>query len=161
MKPSPLASVAALLLVGCASSQPPVAVAGPDPPAITPPFGEANAGCPLGVPNTRLVVADTKEGVALTFTTWTRVDELRRRVRDAAALHGPRAHLGLGHAGRHDLGQGHGLRLTDMPVGRATVEDVDLGARLRLEPRDGLQVDELREQVRVRIAEIRASRACE
>jgi len=115
----------------------------------------------LGVPDTKVQITDTKEGVALTFTTWNRVDELRRRVRDAAAMHGPHAHMGLGHSGQHELGQGHGLRLADMPVGRAEVDDVDLGARLRLDAVDGLRVADLRSRIRTRIDDIRLGHPCD
>jgi hypothetical protein len=132
-----------------------------DPVAIVPRPDDRHAGCLLGVPHTRVQITDTKEGVALTFTTWNRIDELRHRVRDAAAMHGPHTHIGLGHAGQHELGQGHGLRLADMPVGRATVDDVELGARLQLDAIDGLRVADLRSQIRTRIDDIRLGHPCD
>jgi hypothetical protein len=148
-----------VLVLGCAAPHHGAPAA--DPPSITPPPDDLHAGCPLGIPDTRVQISDTKEGVALTFTTCNRIDELRYRIRDAAAMHGPRAHLGLAHDGRHDLGQGHGLRLWSMPVGHASVQDVDLSARLSLDANSPLQVDELRSRLRDRIGEIRLARACE
>jgi hypothetical protein len=157
MKCCVASAVCLVLLGGCVRQSDPPG----DPVAIVPRPDDRHAGCPLGVPDTKVEIADTKEGVLLTFTTWNRIDELRRRVRDAAAMHGPQAHLGLGHAGQHGLGQGHGLRLTDMPVGRAAVEDVELGARLRLDAVDGARVGELRSLIRTRIDDIRLGHACE
>ena len=157
---APLAVALTMLgCIGCTGTQ----ARGPatDYAVITPPPDDLRAGCPLGVPDTRVQITDTRQGVVLTFTTWNRIDELRHRVRDSAAMRGPRAHLGLGHAGRHDLGQGHGLRLADMPVGRASVEDVELGARLRLDAPSALQVERLQSQIRNRIEEIRLAHPCD
>ncbi len=132
-----------------------------DPVSTVPRPDDQHSGCVLGVPDTRVQIADTKKGVVLTFSTWDRIDELRHRVRDVAAMHGTHAHRGLGHAGRHGLGQGHGLRLMDMPVGHAAVEDVELGARLRLDAVDDLRVLDLRSQIRARVDEIRLERPCD
>ena len=174
----------ALVVLGCASTRPappsatpPVSVAfasdstavtapqadppAADPPAITPPIDDSRSGCPLGVPETRVQISDTPEGVALTFTTWNRVDELRRRVRDVALMHGPRAHRGLGHAGRHDMGQGHGLWLWTMPVGHVAAQDVERGARLSVDALNPVRLEELRGMIRDRMAQIRLARACE
>jgi len=156
-----LGSALVVLLAGCAASPPKALPTAPVAFAIVPHEDPGAAGCPLGMPNTRVQVADTPGGVALTFTTPSKVGELRLRVRNAAALHGPGAHGGVGHEGRHDGDQGHGLKLTQMPVGYAAVEDVDGGARLALDAVDPTQLDDLRGRIRARLDEIRLTHVCD
>jgi hypothetical protein len=109
--------------------------------------------CPLGVPDARIDVEDVPDGVDAVFTTSSvHVNDLRHRVRDQAAIHGPDAHLGTGHGGVHGTGQGHGMRLWDMPAREASVVEVDTGARLHVVASDGAHVAELRARVRERVA---------
>jgi hypothetical protein len=97
-------------------------------------------GCPLGVPGTLATIAETEDGVAMTFlTTFNRVDELRERARHAAALHGPSAKIGLGHEGAHGQGGQHGLQAMQLPPSRVAEMDVEAGARLTLVPVDGAE----------------------
>jgi hypothetical protein len=116
-----------------------------------------SAACPLAVEGAHIDVAETQDGVILTITARAdRVDELRRRVRDAAALHGIGAHEGLGHYGRHLGHQRHGLELTRLPPVETAVEDVEHGARLRLVAIVPSQVDAVREQVREKVERVNA-----
>jgi hypothetical protein len=109
--------------------------------------------CPLGVPETRIDVEDTPDGVDAVFkTSAANVGELRHRVRDQAAIHGPEAHQGAGHGGVHGTGQGHGLRLWDMPVKEATANETEDGSRLHVIASDAAHVADLRARVRERIA---------
>jgi hypothetical protein len=129
----------------------------PTTPVPTSAPSEEPSGCPLGVEDAQIKVLDTPSGVDLTLTAPAdRVDELRRRARDAAALHGPGAHEGLGHEGVHMGAQRHGLRLTEMPPMDASVEDVQGGAILHLYAKVAAQRDELREKVHGRVDEIMA-----
>jgi len=109
--------------------------------------------CPLGVPETRIDVEDTSDGVDAVFeTSAEHVNELRRRVRDQAAIHGPDAHLGTGHGGVHGTSHAHGLRLWDMPAREASSVDIEAGARLHVVASDPAHVAELRARVRERVA---------
>ncbi|HVY46829.1 MAG TPA: hypothetical protein VHB21_13170 [Minicystis sp.] len=109
----------------------------------------AEEPCPLGVEGAKIAVEDVDGGVDVTITSSPdRVAELRRRVRDAAKLHGPGAHEGMGHDGEHLGHQRHGLRLTSLPPVTTSVEDVDGGARLRLAALVPDEVDRLRERIR-------------
>ncbi len=94
-------------------------------------------GCPLGVSGALATVDDTADGVGITFLVASdRLDELRIRARHAAAMHGPDAHLGPGHAGEHGTGGQHGLQAMQLPPSRATTNDVEAGARILLVPVD-------------------------
>lgn len=109
--------------------------------------------CPLGVPETRVDVEDMPDGVDVVFKTGAaHVKELRERVRDQAAIHGPEAHAGSGHGGVHGTGQGHGMRLWDMPAKGANAVDLEGGARLHVVATDDAHVAELRTRVRERVA---------
>ena len=109
--------------------------------------------CPLGVPETRVEVVDTPEGADAIFTTTSgHVAELRRRVRDQAAMHGPDTHMGLGHGGVHGTSHNHGMRVWDMPAQGASAVDLDAGARLHVVASDAAHVAELQARVRERVA---------
>jgi hypothetical protein len=97
--------------------------------------------CPMRVRGTRVVAAPTAGGAALTFTTEGDVRELRARVREMAARHD--RVMASGHRG---TGVMHGQ--IGMPPARATVVDVEGGARLVFTPTDGAQADELRAAAR-------------
>ena len=115
--------------------------------------------CPLGVPGTRIRVLDTPAGVDLLMTTSNAAaaGELRRRIKEQTARHGPDHREGLGHDGRHGSKHGHGLRLWAMPK-TATIEVVEesLGARVILVPEDPTQLQELRDAVIHRVAKLEA-----
>lgn len=151
LSPALAVSVAVLALACSRTSGPaPEEPRGIEPLVSAPPEGP----CPLGAPGTEATVTQPEGAIDVTFTTKGNVDELRRRVSEAAAMYGPGAHKGEGHAGEHGAGQRHGLRLWQMPAARATVEIVDGGARLHLMPEDVAKLAELREALRVRVAEL-------
>jgi len=70
---------------------------------------ENGAGCPLGIRDAKVEVADVPGGVDVTFTSDSSagVDEIRVRVRDTAMMHGPGSDAGLGHDGEHRQQHGH------------------------------------------------------
>lgn len=106
--------------------------------------------CALGVDGAEVVVEDTPQGVALTFTTSPeKLDELRERGRHAANMYGPRK-LGEGHEGRHASGGHHGLMPMQMPPAFALAEDVEGGVRVRLVPVDDNDLALLRARARER-----------
>ncbi len=134
------------------------ACASDPPPASSVPPAPIGSRCALGVSGAHVDVADSHGGVDLTFTTGDSVENLRARAREAAKMHGRGAHAGLGHAGRHGLGDGrgesHGLRLWSMPPAYAQVHDIDNGALLTLVAVDPARRDELRTKVRERVSEL-------
>lgn len=102
--------------------------------------------CPLGVPETRVRVADTRDGVDLLFeTSPQRVDDVRRRLNEEVA-------------NRADA-QDDGLRLRSLGEIRASSSPTSSGARLSLAPTDAARRDELRKRVIERVAELEA-RGC-
>jgi hypothetical protein len=152
-----------LLAAGCAGSRSDqratAGTAGAARPATRP--GQEMQGmarmCPMEVPDTKVSAADTSQGEALTFTTGSgQVDELRRRVRALTDMHGQH-HAAMG-AGAAGAGQGgspgqasadaHAGHLMP-PPSRASVEDVDQGARVSIVPEDPAKVDQLRAAVRM------------
>jgi hypothetical protein len=119
--------------------------------------GAEPTSCPLGIPGTSIGVVDIDGGVAVTLSSPHHADEVRIRLRDTAFVHGPGEHAGLGHAGRHGRGDGHGLRLYEAPPAKATVEDRVDGAELRLVALDPARADELRAKLHERARAIDAS----
>jgi hypothetical protein len=131
------------------------------------PMASQRANCPIGAEGVEVAADDTDTGVALTFTTPSGdVDDLRRRVRHMAQMyemheggrgmmwrhmhsgggpgpgpHGPGMGMGPGMGGMHGRGP--------LPPVEATVEEVDRGARIILQPKDSAQLDALRERVRM------------
>ena len=124
---------AAWLAVGCARQ-------------LTPTLTQAEVvrGCALGVPGSNVVAVDTPGGIALTFTSPDKPLEMRERANDAAAQHGPGAHMGRGHEGRHGEGADHGLKMIQGPNARTAAEDVEGGARIRFVAVDPGETDALR-----------------
>jgi hypothetical protein len=113
--------------------------------------------CPLGVPSTRVRIADTDGGVDLVFsTTLSGVETLRSRVRDQAMANGPNRHVGAGHDGRHGGYHDHGLQLWSMGQLATTVEDTPNGARLAIAPLDPRRRTEVRTLVIERVAHLEA-----
>jgi hypothetical protein len=105
--------------------------------------------CPLGVDGAEVVVEDTPQGVALTFTSSEKTNELRTRARHAANMYGPRK-AGEGHDGRHASGGHHGLMPMQMPPAYALAEDVEDGIKIRLFPVDDADLAALRARARER-----------
>lgn len=108
--------------------------------------------CPMAVADVSVDVADTKDGVALTFTTREGdVADLRGRVQQMATMY--EVHRGRGRMMWHPMGQGRGrgqgMQARGMlPAVAANVIEIENGARLELTPRDPAQLDLLREHMR-------------
>ena len=132
---------------GCAANQPPFH-------AGLPPLETDSTTCQLGDPGVRVRVEDVEDAVDVTVTTIRDVDDLRHRVRDAAAMYGPGAHRGLGHHGKHGNGGHHGLRLAELrPTIKAVEIDVPSGAKIHVTPIESAKLDEVRAEVRARAAQ--------
>ena len=136
-----LALVLVTLVGACTTGQTPA-------PTLT--QGEAPRGCALGVPGASVVASDTPEGIALSFTSKDKPEEMRERANDAAAQHGPGQRVGRGHEGRHGSGGDHGLQLMQVPAARSAAEDIENGARIRFVPADPAEKDLLRVTLRER-----------
>ena len=150
MKTLSLIVMVALVTVACTEAQ-------PAPVTATSMKTAAPAACPLGVPGARVAYEDTEHGGRLTLTASpAQVDDLRRRARDAAALHGP-ARQGEGHEGRHAMGGEHGLRPMQLPPSRGEEQDLEGGARIDLTPYDAADLPVLRARLRDRAREMMAS----
>jgi hypothetical protein len=148
---SPVSGVLLVALGGCGPPQP-TSTGGV---SIAQAYSPTVKACVLGVADTRAEVVDTLDGSEVVFkTSPDNLVELRSRVFDQAAMHGPDAHAGAGHGGVHGAGQAHGLRLWDMPVLRARSIDVEGGARLQVAASDPAHLDELRKRVRERVAKL-------
>lgn len=133
--------------------------------------------CPVAVPGTRLAVADTADGEAVTFTTTPdRVGELRSRVHAMAEMHN-RHHMEGGAGEMHGQMHGGGMMGGGMgggsmhpsggmdasmmpPPSRAAVEDVDGGARLVVAPNDPADLDRLRSTVRMHAQHMQETGSC-
>ncbi|HSR52675.1 MAG TPA: hypothetical protein VLV83_17780, partial [Acidobacteriota bacterium] len=136
--------------------------------------------CPMMVDDVSVDVADTANGVALTFTTGSGdVGGLRSRVRHLAEMYGEHhgmgamqwhpmgghgQHLGMTgeerrHGGMHgEMHHGSGKEMSHgmMPAATATVEEVEDGARLLLVPADASDLDSLRQHVRMHCEKMKA-----
>ena len=117
---------------------------------LTPSLTQAEIprGCALGVAGSNVVAEDTPDGIALLFTSRDKPEEMRERANDAAAQHGPGAHMGRGHEGQHGQGADHGLQMIQGPAARAVAEDVEGGARLRFVATDPAETEALRAKLR-------------
>lgn len=121
------------------------------------------AGCPMAVRGTAVAVADTKNGVALTFTTDdSDVSDLRTRVQRMGEMYGMHGGQGAmmwhsmgGEGMGHGSGMGMGMEMEHMagsdpmPAARSSVTDTDNGARIELQPTEASQLDALRQHVRL------------
>jgi hypothetical protein len=119
--------------------------------------------CPMKVPGTTASVADTGDGVAISFTTPSTGDvaELRRRVRHMAEMH-DRPH-GMMRGGAMAVPKeatppprtsGMGMSRMKMVPSTAAAEDVEGGARIVLVPRDPAQLAELRQHARDHVGQM-------
>lgn len=130
-------------------------------PGPGPMMEQMSATCPMVVEGAKVEVADTATGVALTFTTDSEGDvaDLRERARQMAAMY--ESHGGRGGMMWHRMGRGMGRGMGagagrgmgagpghPMPAAKATVTEVDKGARVELVPTDAAQLDALREHMR-------------
>ncbi len=150
--------------------------------ATPPPAAGADAAmqmCPMAVPGTQVAASDVADGEVLTFTTGSGdVEELRRRVRAVAEMHNRHHATGTGPGHMHgDMGHdggmmgggmmggslmdgsqaagGHGMgRMMMPPPSRASVEDIEGGARIVMTPNDLADLDELRSTVRMHVQEM-------
>jgi hypothetical protein len=125
-------------------------------PAPTSTTAEPSLGCALGVAGASVVAEDTPDGIALSFTSKDKPDELRERVRDAAAQYGPGQGLGLGHSGRHGDGAEHGLKMMQAPAARSVATDIQGGATIRFVPVDPTFIAELRTKLHDRASVMNA-----
>ena len=142
MAPKTLAlALAALLAAACTTAQ-------TSTPSLT--QGEAPRGCALGVAGATVVAEDTPDGIALSFRSKDRPEEMRERANDAAAQHGPGQQLGRGHDGKHGDGADHGLQLMQAPPARSAAEDIEGGARVRFVAADVRDTEALRTKLRER-----------
>jgi len=142
MAPKTLAlALAALLAAACTTAQ-------TSTPTLT--QGEAPRGCALGVAGATVVAEDTPDGIALSFRSKNRPEEMRERAGDAAAQHGPGQRLGRGHDGKHGDGADHGLQLMQAPPARSVAEDIEGGARIRFVAADANETEALRVKLRER-----------
>jgi len=130
----------ALAAVGCTTAQ--------STPSLT--HAEAPRGCALGVPGSNVIAEDTAQGIALTFVSKDRAEEMRERANDAAAQHGPGQRVGRGHDGKHGHGGDHGLQMLQAPAAKAVAEDVEGGARVRFAAADPADKELLRTKLRDR-----------
>ncbi|WP_394842353.1 hypothetical protein LZC95_35425 [Pendulispora brunnea] len=105
---------------------------------------DLDTGCALGVPGAHLDVEETQGGLTFVFTSRARVEELRTRVRHAAAMYGPESRQGLGHDGGHGHGGQHGLQAMQLPPARVvSVVDLEGGAGFLLVPVDAADKETL------------------
>jgi len=109
-----VALLSALVVGGCSEAVPGHAPISPTTAVIEP--SSPTSSCALGVPGARVFFIETKPGARLLFTAEPyRLDELRRRVLHASAMHGPETRKGEGHNGHHGEGGRHGLQAFQMP----------------------------------------------
>lgn len=143
-----------VLGTGCAtggSGPAPVAPAAP-PVAIQ----QAHSNCPFGVEHTTVAIEDTPDGVALTFggSDPTAVADIRERIHDAAAQHGPGSGAGKGHDGRHGEGAGqHGLRSLQLPALATKADTIEGGVKLLVTPVEASDLEVVRKKLHERTAE--------
>ncbi|HSR54134.1 MAG TPA: hypothetical protein VLV83_25170 [Acidobacteriota bacterium] len=136
--------------------------------------------CPMMVEDVSVEVADTANGVALTFTTSSgEVSDLRSRVRHLAEMYGKHHEMGamqwhpMGGHGQHQHGatgeerhggmqgemhHGSGKEMSHgmMPAATASVEEVEDGTRLLLVPADPSDFDSLRQHARMHCEKMKA-----
>ncbi len=148
-------------------------------PAETAPTGMSAMSmqnCPMSVPGTQVAAADIPDGESITFTTSPdRAADLRARVHAMADMHN-RHHQGGGmeemHGGMQHGGMMGGGSMGSSSAGadqmammpppsRASVEDVEGGARIVVTPNDPADLDRLRSAVRMHAQHMRDGGQCE
>jgi hypothetical protein len=132
--------------------------------------------CPMLLPGTSVQAQDTKDGLAMTFTTTGDVAELRRRVHvmadhmNAHSSGGMSMHGGMmgtdagtgmmGGQGMMGGPGGQGMMGGMMPAMHAQVEDVDKGARLKMTPADPAKLKEMRDHMKQHAQMMNQSHGC-
>jgi hypothetical protein len=125
--------------------------------------------CPVLLPGTTVQAQDTKDGIAMTFTTTGEVAELRRRVRIMAEHMNARSSGTAGGMGMHGMmmGADGGMGMMGgsmmggtMPAMRAQVEDMDRGAQLKMTPVDAAKLTEMRDQMKRHAQMMNQSHGC-
>ena len=104
--------------------------------------------CPMKVPSADVAVADTKDGVALTFSAKSKenIADLRQRVQQMAKMHESMAGMsGMAGMPGMTMAQGHMTPFT------SKFEETSNGARLTLTPKDPAQLQNFRKQVAVHV----------
>ncbi len=141
----------ALVVFGCAACT----TGNAPPPSLS--QADVPIGCPLGVSGAVVSVVNVPNGIVLSFASRDKTDELRERVTDAAAQHGPGTGYGKGHDGVHGTGGEHGLMAYQMPPSRMLAERTEDGARLTIIPNVSSDLETLRAKVRERAAAMSAT----
>lgn len=109
--------------------------------------------CPMGVEGTAVAAEDIDGGVALAFTTPKGdVTELRARVHRMAEMH----QSGM----MHEHGAMDDHEMAKMAESKATVVDIDGGARLELTTADEAAVSDLRAHVRKHAEQMASAGTC-
>jgi hypothetical protein len=113
--------------------------------------------CPMLLPGTSVQAQDTKDGLAMNFTTTGDLAELRRRARamaDHMNAHASGASGGMGmHGAMTGADAGMGMMGGSMmggmmPAMHAQVEDVDHGACLKMTPADPQKLSDMRDHMK-------------
>jgi hypothetical protein len=108
--------------------------------------------CPLAVPGVQVESAEAEGGAAIVYKTSEQgqVDELRKRVRMMAEAHNQRAQQGVPAVGE----------VPALAPARASVEDVDGGAKMVLTAIDPADAASVREHVQQRVAVMQKTGGC-
>ena len=113
--------------------------------------------CPLGFKGARVSVRDTDAGADVHLVAYGDAQELRRRAHDAAEQYGAHAHKGLGHEGKHDDGEHHGLGLARLGIEVVTSEeDTEDGALIHVDAVATADRAKLRDALRARVEDARS-----
>jgi hypothetical protein len=155
------ALVLALAGTACAHADPAVTAPAANPAAASSATSAHPAGmCPMSVPETKVVAADTSTGESLTFTTTSdQVSVLREKVHAMSDMHnrhqasGDAARGGAGSMGGMMAGGAMGPGMAGMPMpppSRTAVEDLYDGARIIMTPVDPADLQRLQATVRTR-----------
>lgn len=146
-------ATALLALAACTEGPPPQSAAAAAMKTPPPP-----SACPFGVQGASIAYEEIPAGARLTLTAPPdKLEDLRQRTRDAAAMWGPGQRLGAGHDGKHGDGGHHGLKAMQMPPADGRARDVEQGARIDLTPQDPNDLAVLRTKVQARARELMAS----
>jgi hypothetical protein len=126
--------------------------------------------CPMLLPGTSVQAQDTKDGMAMTFTTTGDAAELRRRVHVMADHMNAHSSGGSGAMGMHGgmMGADAGMGMMGssmmgggmMPAMHAQVEDVDHGARLKMTPADPKKLSEMRDHMKQHAQMVNQTHGC-
>jgi hypothetical protein len=109
--------------------------------------------CPMLLPGTSVQAQDTKDGLAMTFTTTGDVAELRQRAHVMADHMNAHAGATGMHGGMMGADAGTGMMGGSMmggtmPAMHAQVEDIDHGARLKMTPADPKKLGDMRDHMK-------------